>query len=479
MNRPARRLDLRLITLILILHIAFPAGAALAAGYPPKTGRSHPALVLPTLEGDTAIALSSLRGKKVLVIHFASWSAKSRKEIPLWHEKTKTFVADGKLAVLGVAHEQHADRCRLFAQWKDIDWPILHDPLNLIDVDAFPLVVAVDEHGIVRAVKLQPEHLAEAFLDQEYKAPAKPLPLGPAGLVNPKITRRTAGEARSSEGWRDHGDALVLAGRPALINEAIDVYGRVLKMKDDDANAWFRLGVARRIRHDRPEHQEGDFQAAVDAWRKAVQIKPDNAVFAARLRQYKPSLDKPHAYYDWVDTAMKEIITRGRTPVRLAAEPCSTERGLPADESAKEKKAPVGDDAGLLQRPDEDNLVGVEQTVAHGAGDDAAAVVTVHLTFRPDADRAVHWDDAKGGLSARVDPPEGCKLAQTSIKYAPLPETAPDGARTLSFDVQLPRSSKKAISVSVHAAYAVRAGESAPSQLLGREIAVKISKAID
>ncbi len=52
--------------------------------------------------------------------------------------------------MLGVTQEQHADRCRLFAQWKQFGWPILHDPINLLEAPAVPIVVAIDEHGIVR-----------------------------------------------------------------------------------------------------------------------------------------------------------------------------------------------------------------------------------------------------------------------------------------------------------------------------------------
>ncbi len=478
MNRPMRFLDVRLIIAVLSLQCALPAATALAAGYPPKPGRVHPPIILPTVEGDKVVALSSLRGKKVLVIHFASWSERCRKDLLVWHERAKPFVADGKLAVLGVAHEQHADRCRLFAQWKEIDWPILHDPLNLINVETLPLVVAVDEHGIVRATRLQPDKLADSFVNHDYAPPRKPVPLGPTELANPKITRRVAGEARSSEGWREHGDALVLAGRPVLINEAIDVYSRALKMKEDDADAWFRLGVAYRIRHDRPEHQEGDFQAAVDAWRNAVRIEPDNAVFAARLRQYRPCLDEPHAYYHWVDVALKEIITRGRTPVRLAVEPCSMERGELGDDSTRESTLAT-DNVRASPTADQDNLVGVEKTVVRGVGDESAGVAAIHLTFRPDADRDVRWDDAAGELLIQIEPPEGGKSKQKLVRYLPLPEAAPGGARTLSFDVQIPKRSKRTASVKVRAVYAVRLGESAPPRHLGRDIAVSIPKASD
>lgn len=43
--------------------------------YPPLSGKSgaHPDFILPSIDGDSQIQLSSYRGKKVLLLHFASW----------------------------------------------------------------------------------------------------------------------------------------------------------------------------------------------------------------------------------------------------------------------------------------------------------------------------------------------------------------------------------------------------------------------
>lgn len=59
----------------LVCLAAFAAAAPLAAAdqYRPKVGKAHPQIVLPTIEYDRTVALSQFRGKKVLLIHFASW----------------------------------------------------------------------------------------------------------------------------------------------------------------------------------------------------------------------------------------------------------------------------------------------------------------------------------------------------------------------------------------------------------------------
>jgi peroxiredoxin len=44
-----------------------------AASYAPKVGERHPDFTLPTIGDRTPTSLSDFRGKKVLLIQFASW----------------------------------------------------------------------------------------------------------------------------------------------------------------------------------------------------------------------------------------------------------------------------------------------------------------------------------------------------------------------------------------------------------------------
>ena len=77
--------------------------------------------------------------------------------------------------MVGIIQEQHPDRCRLFMQWKQMGWPILVDSLNLLEVTAVPITLAIDEHGVIRQAKLRvsaAEDLQETFLDQQFEAPA-------------------------------------------------------------------------------------------------------------------------------------------------------------------------------------------------------------------------------------------------------------------------------------------------------------------
>jgi hypothetical protein len=53
-----------------ILSAAMPT---FADSYAPKVGQRHPNFTLPDIRTGKPVALSDFRGKKVLLIHFASW----------------------------------------------------------------------------------------------------------------------------------------------------------------------------------------------------------------------------------------------------------------------------------------------------------------------------------------------------------------------------------------------------------------------
>ena len=57
--------------------------------------------------------------------------------------------------MLGIVQEQNPDRAALFMQWQQMDWPILVDTFDLLEVSVVPLTYAIDEHGIVRRAGLR------------------------------------------------------------------------------------------------------------------------------------------------------------------------------------------------------------------------------------------------------------------------------------------------------------------------------------
>ncbi len=62
-------------TLALMACLFFFVGPHVMAGpsYPPRIGELHPDFVLPRIDNHSPVSLSQFRGKKLLLIHFASW----------------------------------------------------------------------------------------------------------------------------------------------------------------------------------------------------------------------------------------------------------------------------------------------------------------------------------------------------------------------------------------------------------------------
>ena len=48
-------------------------GRASASSYAPKVGEKHPDFTLPRIDDGAPVSLANFRGKKVLLIQFASW----------------------------------------------------------------------------------------------------------------------------------------------------------------------------------------------------------------------------------------------------------------------------------------------------------------------------------------------------------------------------------------------------------------------
>ena len=65
---------MRQIALFLVMPVVLAAATpSLAAPYEPKVGHRHPDFTLADIATGKPVSLSDLRGKKVLLIHFASW----------------------------------------------------------------------------------------------------------------------------------------------------------------------------------------------------------------------------------------------------------------------------------------------------------------------------------------------------------------------------------------------------------------------
>ncbi len=372
--------------------------------------------------------------------------------MPVWHEATREWVKQGRLVVLGVTQEQHADRCRLFAQWKQFDWPILHDPINLLEAPAVPIIVAIDEHGIVRAIRPRPETLEAEFLDKTFAADAPPGAPRSAGPPDAAALRRKAEDNPDAGAWRSVGDALTIWGGAERADQAIDAYARALKLDPADKNSWFRLGVAHRIRYESASRRPGDFQSSIDAWSHARELDPNQYIWRRRIEQYGPRLAKPYAFYDWVAQAKAEVSRRGLTPVPLTVEPYGSELAGPVRDVLAQAPASVEPDPkGQIHR-DRERLIEAEVVVVPPrVGPGKAA--RVHLTFRPNAAHSAHWNNESTPLRVWIAGAEGWTIS-TRLLEAPQGDRAESNeVRRLDFEVKAPPGATGKTRLAAYALY--------------------------
>lgn len=300
--------------------------------------------------------------------------------MPVWHEKTKALRESGQLLVVGITQEQHPARCRLFAQWHGIDWPILWDPFNRTGSKVVPRFTLIDEHGVVRATRANPEDLEAAFLRQEFDKPAGDDPAPPGGRETLVAQHTAAKKERpalsclSTLLWRTNGPFPDLAPLDALARERAR------------PEHLFWLGVAHCMRHEDPEMLlVGDFSRALESWASALAMNPSQYIWRRRIQQFGPRMDKPYPFYDWVQRATTAIRARGEEPVALRTALTQSEiAGRGEVEPDTKNPDPDGKIARIKLLPSKVE-VALARTTKPGAN-----TTQVHLFIRPPA--GAKWD---------------------------------------------------------------------------------------
>lgn len=462
--------SLVLFALFLMLHGMRARGEEVP--FPPKVGKPLPPLALWNLQHDESLSITKLRPKKVLLIYFGSWSEACREAVPKWYETLKPHVDEGKLVIVGIVEEQHPDRARLFAQWKGITGPLLQDPVNYVHVSELPVVVAVDENGIVRARDCDLETVEKKFIKRKYSGKPAFIPPNTEEPPNTRVTRRLADEARGASACVEHGEALLLAGEPAQVEEAIKVYAQALEYDKENARAEFGLGTAYLMQFEGEKRQAGDFQRAIDAWTRAVSLAPGNHVFRARLQQYGPKVAKQPAPYGWIEAARKDIRTRGDVPIALAVEPNGAETGRKMSPSDDDKR-PAGDPKGKVAR-DKKGLISIEETVVRSTEKSHDRIHEIHLIFRPSVESGGQWGGESEALRVWVKGSKSVKVSPEVLEWSKTKEAANSDVRTLNFTATREGKSRKPVTIKGYALCHVREGQEGKSQFLRQDFQIKI-----
>lgn len=363
--------------------------------------------------------------------------------MPGWHDATQQERARGEIRMVGIVQEQHPDRSRLFMQWKAMGWPVLVDSYDLLEVPYVPITLALDEHGVVREIHppLGAAGLSEDFLAADFPAPGggDAEPASRPDLETLGRRARSAGD--DARAWRGWADALAVWGGHERLDATIDAYRRAVELAPGDRWAHFRLGVALRKRFDSSDRREGDFQAAVDHWSRALELDPNQYIFRRRLQQYGPRLDKPYPFYDWVPKAREAIRARGEEPVALTVEPRGSEFARPARafraDTAASQEAEL-DPEGVIHR-DDGYYVEAEATVVPAAVEPGGSA-RVHLRFRPNAANDAHWNNEVDDLKLWVQPPAGWAADRRLHVVARPDEVVSDEVRRVELELRAPEA---------------------------------------
>lgn len=349
--------------------------------------------------------------------------------MPVWHETTKKAVKAGKLVLLGVTQEQHPERCRLFAQWKGFSWPIVHDPINVFETIAVPVVIAIDEHGIVRSTRPRPRTFARDFLDRKFADDAKGPEPSRIGPTHPPDYERSKNPLAL-------GDARTLWGGDGQLEKAIAAYTEATKKSPRDGRGFFRLGVCLRRRYETKGRKPDDFRAAVQNWGRALELGPNQYIWRRRIEQYGPRLGKPYPFYDWVTKAEAEIRKRGEKPVPLKVRPGGAEIASPTRRFLAENAAKNPDPEGKVTRETKAVIV---EAVTVPARVQPGKTARVHITFRLAPEATVKWNNESAPLLVWADPPKGWEVDKRLLRATRPSEAVSSEDRVVGFEVKMPK----------------------------------------
>ena len=336
--------------------------------------------------------------------------------MPVWYRELEKLRRSGDVKIVGLIQEQHADRCALFLQWKQMDFPVLVDSLNRTGVPAVPMLWVIDGSGVVRKTRPDIKWFRDEFVKTDY----------------PTVDSDTSEAHAESAPETNVGSFLAQHW-----NAAIDGWRSELERNPSDARIWFRWACACRARYDHGG-AVSDFQNSVTGWSKALQLQPNNYIFRRRVEQYGPRMKKPYPFYNWVEQARKDIRARGEKPLPLIAEPRGAELALPSRTFEPEQAS--------VSEPDPDGKIARDvsfvriETVVSPNPVVAGETVRISVLLTPNADQDVHWTNDAGTVTLVVTSNDA--KIDHAIQQFDLPQNSSETShevRQFDFEVLLPK----------------------------------------
>ncbi len=352
-------------------------------------------------------------------------------------------------------------------QWKQMGWPIMVDSLNLLGVTVVPITLLIDENGVI----VKKANRASAVGEFLARPAAERTEID---RIAPDF-RAMMAKAKSARDHRTVGDAMFLFGTDTRRwDAAIEVYRQAIKLDPKDPTARFRLGVTLRRRYETETRRGTDFGAAVDAWREALDINPNNYIWRRRIQQYGPALAKPYPFYDWVAQANKDITSRGEVPTALSA-PLTDSESLSKKPFVAQNEEPENPDPNGRIDTDEKRWIRIESAVAPAMGRSDPAL-RVHVVLRADDKRKIHWNNESEPLRIWFDTPAGWKINRSLSVVANSTTATSDELRRIEVELQPPANSTVA-RLRGYALYNVCEGAGGTCRFLRQDFVVELNAA--
>ena len=150
-----------------VLGTTTPGASVIVVGRNTLVGQSAPDFNLQTVDGQS-VALSSLRGRPVIINFWASWCGPCREEFPLLVSAYQKYSGQG-LQIVGVIYDDGPQTASAFAKSYGATWPLVVDPGGAVakayNGTIVPVSYYVDRNGIIKTVSYGPP--PSGFLDDE------------------------------------------------------------------------------------------------------------------------------------------------------------------------------------------------------------------------------------------------------------------------------------------------------------------------
>ena len=135
-----------------------------------KVGNEAPELILP-MPNDKELALSSLRGKVVLIDFWASWCGPCRKEMPNVKKAYEKYKSKG-FEIYGVSLDKERDAWLEAISKDGLTWPQVSDlkfwqseAAQIYAVQSIPFTVLIDKDGKILATELRGAELEKKLAE--------------------------------------------------------------------------------------------------------------------------------------------------------------------------------------------------------------------------------------------------------------------------------------------------------------------------